>query len=272
MLVDHDLPSVLHAVITQKHHAVTIAKMITVGKYVLDARIIDATPAAAAWYGVEDPNALIGCWQSQVQHADDVWLGRVLSAARRRGIQVPTRYVSRIRQLRPPHAFTPVTKDTMQLTLGADIYWFTVLSEPTGPPLALQGDVWKRFDIPPDIFSSISSYMSVADMERALETGSMPLQTAPDSTAVPGSRPLDVALGETVVLAEGSYLHRCARCTGVWISSKRNPARCGKRTCQQPAWRELAEPFRTMQREGLPVTADMVLGARRERQTQRVTS
>jgi hypothetical protein len=27
-----------------------------------------------------------------------------------------------------------------------------------------------------------------------------------------------------------------------------------------------------MQREGLPVTADMVLGARRERQTQRVTS
>jgi hypothetical protein len=269
MLVDHDLPSVLHAMITQKHHAVTIAKMITVGKYVVDARIIDATPAAAAWYGVEDPKALIGYWQSQVQHRDDVWLGRVFSAARRRGMQVPTRYVSRIRQLRMPQAFTPVTKDTVQLTLGAEVYWFTVLSEPTEPPLMLQGDVWKRFDIPPDIFSYLSSCMSVADMEQALETRNTPLQTAAESAAMSIPRPLDVALGETVVLAEGSYLHRCARCTGVWVSSKHNPIRCGKRTCQQPAWRDLAEPFRAIQRDGLSVTAEMVLEARRERQMQR---
>jgi hypothetical protein len=269
MLVDHDLPSVLHAVITQKHHAVTIAKMIPVGKYVLDARIIDATPAAAAWYGVEDPNALIGYWQSQLQHSDDVWLGRVFSAARRRGIQVPTRYVSRIRQLRTPHTFAVVTKDIVQLTIGVDVYWFTVLSEPTEPPLVLQGDILKRFDIPPDILSYLSSCMSVADMEREIEKGSVPLETAADEATVPGPRPLDVDLGETVVLAEGSYLHRCARCTGVWISSKRNPSRCGKRTCQQLAWRELAEPFRAMQRNGIAVTADMVLEARKERQMQR---
>ena len=46
MVVDRDLPSVLHAVFTQKRCAVTMAKMITVGKYVIDARIIDATPEA----------------------------------------------------------------------------------------------------------------------------------------------------------------------------------------------------------------------------------
>ena len=269
MLVDHNLPSLLQAVITQKHHAVTIAKMISVGKYVLDARIIEATPAAASWYGVVDPNTLIGYWQSQLQHPDDVWLGRVFSAARRRDIQVPTRYVSRIRQLHTPNTFAAVTKDIMQLTMGGDVYWFTVLSEPTEPPLALQGDILKRFDIPPDILSYLSSCMSVADMERTLETGSVSLETAADAATMPGPRPFDVALGETAVLAEGSYLHRCARCTGVWISSKRHPARCGKRTCQQPAWRELAEPFRAMQRNGIPVTAEKVLEARKERQMLR---
>jgi hypothetical protein len=266
MLMDHDLPSVLHAVLTQKNRAVTIAKMIAVGKYVIDARIIGATPEAAAWYGVEDPKALIGCWQSQLQHPDDVWLGRVFSQARRRGIAVPADYVSRIRQLRLPNAFTPVMKDVAQLVIGDDVYWFTVLSEPTEPPLAAQGDVVQRFQIPPDVFAYLSSCMSVADMERALETGAMPPQVAADAAGA-ATRPLDVDLGETVILAEGSYLHRCARCTGVWISGKRNPARCGKRACQQPAWRELAEPFRALRHEGVVVTPDMVCktrGARRK--------
>ena len=46
MVMDHDLPSVLHAVFTQQRRAIPVAKMITVGKYVIDARIIDATPEA----------------------------------------------------------------------------------------------------------------------------------------------------------------------------------------------------------------------------------
>jgi hypothetical protein len=46
MVVGHDLPSALHAVFTQKRRVVTMAKMIAVGKYVIDARIIDATPEA----------------------------------------------------------------------------------------------------------------------------------------------------------------------------------------------------------------------------------
>jgi hypothetical protein len=83
------------------------------------------------------------------------------------------------------------------------------------------------------------------------------------------ARPLDMDLGETVVLAEGSYLHRCARCTGVWISSNRNPARCGKRACQQPAWRELTEPFRALRHEGVVVTPDMICKTRGTRRKRR---
>jgi hypothetical protein len=152
-------------------------------------------------------------------------------------------------------------KDVTQVAIGDEIYWFTVLSEPTESPLALQEDVLQRFNVPPDVLAYVSSCMSVADMERALEAGATPLPR-PAEGAVAGPRPIEVALGETVILAEGAYLHRCARCTGVWMSDHPTPIRCGKRVCQQLAWRELAAPFRMMQHEGVAVTPDMIRRAR----------
>lgn len=269
MLMDRDLPSVLHAVLTQRHRAVTAAKMITIGQYVIDARIVDATPEAAAWYGVEDRRMLIGQWQSQLQHPDDVWLGRVFSQARRRGLEMPTRYVSRIRQLRTPGTYTAVLKEVAQMAIEDDVYWFTVLSAPTEAPLALQEKVFQRFPIPPEVFQYLDTCMSVADMEQVLAERTH-ARGLPAVGAGIEPRPMEVALGETVMLAEESYLHRCARCTGIWMSEHANPPRCGKRHCQQPGWREVAEPFRVMQREGVVVTPAMVVRARGARRKSRV--
>jgi hypothetical protein len=80
---------------------------------------------------------------------------------------------------------------------------------------------------------------------------------------------LNIALGETVLPAEGVYAHRCARCTEIWVTRNSHPVRCGKRNCQTLAWQELAKPLRSMQQEGTVVTPTMVRKARKPRTSRR---
>jgi hypothetical protein len=269
MLLDGDVAAVLRTVITEYHPAVTIAQRVTIGAYVLDVRLLDATPAAAAWYGVDDPTVLRGCWQSQLYHPEDAWLATVFMEARRRGLPAPTRYVCRVRQVPSSDRYVPVTAETLQLTVGTDVYWFTILSEPTEPPLAGQSDVWQRFPLPQDLFASLTSRVSVAAMERTLRAGGIvpPPAMTPTTDATP--RQLEMVLGETVQLADGIYAHRCARCTDIWVSRNPTPARCGKRRCQQPAWRDLPRRFQRMQQAGSAVTPVMIRAARRQRRARR---
>ena len=128
----------------------TIAERVTIGTSVLDVRLLDATPAAAAWYGVNDPAVLRGCWQSQLSHPEDAWLATVFMEAHRRGLPAPTRYVCRVRQVPLPDRYVPVTTETLHLTLGTEVYCLTILSEPTELPLGLQPDIWGRFPMPPE--------------------------------------------------------------------------------------------------------------------------
>src|SRR5262249_44827740 len=107
---DAQASTLLKEFLTRTHRAVTIAQRVAIGDFVVDARIIDATAEAAAWYGVEDPKQLLGQWISLVHHPEDATLGRKLSVARHYGIKVPTCYVSRIRQLCTPSNFRPVLK------------------------------------------------------------------------------------------------------------------------------------------------------------------
>src|SRR5207247_4710844 len=95
---DEHTRTLLEEFLTRTHKAVTIAKRVAIGDFVVDARIIEATADAAAWYGSDDPKLLIGRWISLLHHPEDATLGRTLSVARHYGIKVPTRYVSRIRQ------------------------------------------------------------------------------------------------------------------------------------------------------------------------------
>lgn len=170
MAVDLGCSSLLDTVLTHGHDAVTIARRACIGAYIVDAPIIAATPAAAAWYGVEDPQQLVGRWLSVVHHPDDARLGRVLSLARYYGVPVPTTYVSRIRQLHAPPTFRMVLKDTTQMTMGNETYWITKLREPQGPPLATQLDIAQAFPLPEgEQALRFCGYMSVADVDQLLQ-------------------------------------------------------------------------------------------------------
>jgi len=172
MAIDPHLPltALVDTLLTRADVAITIAHRVTMGLYLGDAHIIAATPAAAAWYGVAAPSQLIGNWVSLVHHPDDAQLGRLLSAARHYGYPAPTAYVSRIRQ-GTTHRFRPVMKHTTQMEYDGQTYWITRLSEPQGPPLAVQKDVWRHFELP-DVEAAWQFYgqLSVADVDRVLRT------------------------------------------------------------------------------------------------------
>jgi hypothetical protein len=271
MAVEH-LPEILSAYITRTHHAMTIAQRTCIGQHIVDARIIAATASAAHWYGMDSPAQLLGKWISLLHHPDDARLGRVLSLARHCGLKAPTAYVSRIWQADVPGTFRPVQKDTTQMTVDGESYWVTVLLEP-GPedvPLALHPEVFRRFAVPDaQLAARFYGQMSVAELEAALAAGDVQRVSPFAASPVPPHRMLNIALGETVLLAEGVYAHRCARCTEIWVTRNPAPVRCGKRNCQALTWREFAKPLQGIQQEGTVITPRMVRAARKPRTSRR---
>ena len=255
MVDDEHTPTLLEEFLTRTHKAVTIAKRVAIGDFVVDARIVEATADAAAWYGLDDPKLLIGQWISLVHHPEDAQLGRRLSVARHYGIQVPTRYVSRIRQVATAHTFRPVLKDTTQITIGSETYWVTILSPPHEPPLAMQMQVCEHLQLPPrEDVRRFCGYLSVAEMQTLL--GSHPSvegtlsqisdksksQKSDKEEEFPaggsGQRPrLTLAPGQTYLMPTGRYVHWCAVCGNLWRSGEALPAYCGHRTCHSPHWR-----------------------------------
>ena len=264
--VDLGLPPELDVLLQRQHTAMTIARRIYIDEYIIDARIIGATQGAAAWYSLAQPSQLIGQWISTLQHPADARLGRLLSTARYYGLNMPTRYVCRIRQVPTPGAFRAVTKDTIQMLVGSETYWITVLSEAVEPPLVLQSERYREaLLLTDDLKEKYVGRLSVADVQEVIHG-----RTEPEIRSR-GGRPLTVALGETLALDTGLYMHRCARCTGIWLSADPDPARCGKRPCQQTAWRELTKPFRSMQQNGIYVTPQMVREVRHRRRASMVS-
>jgi hypothetical protein len=255
---DEQTATLLEAFLTRMHKAVTIAKRVVIGDLVVDARIIEATADAAAWYGLDDPKLLIGQWISLLHHPEDATLGRTLSVARHYGIKVPTRYVSRIRQVTTPQTFRPVLKDTTQIAIGSDTYWVTVLAQPNAPPLAQQMHVCAHFQLPPpeDVIH-FCGHLSVAEMQTLLRThpsiGALesPLsqisdkkesQKLPKTAQAPsndsGPRPpLTLTPGQTYLMPTGRYVHWCTVCGNLWRSGEPLPVYCGHRACHSPRWR-----------------------------------
>ena len=255
MARDAYAPTLLEEFLTRTHKAVTIAQRVAIGDFVVDARIIEATTDAAAWYGVEDPRQLIGQWISLVHHPEDATLGRTLSVARHYGIKVPTCYVSRIRQLNTPHIFRPVLKETTQMTLGNETYWVTILSQPHDLPLAMQMQVWKHLQLPPSAdITHFCGYWSVAEMETLLRNHLSLQATLSQFSEKNQSRKSDaeemispvgsgqhprlvLTPGQTYLMPTGRYVHWCAVCGNLWRSGEALPPYCGHRTCHSPHWR-----------------------------------
>ncbi len=255
MVGDEHTPTLLEEFLTRTHKAVTIAKRVAIGDFVVDARIIEATADAVAWYGLDDPKLLIGRWISLLHHPEDATLGRTLSVARHYGIKVPTRYVSRIRQMTTPHTFRPVLKDTTQMTIGSETYWVTVLSQPNEPPLARQMHVCEHFQLPPnEDVTRFCGHLSVAEMQTLLRThpsieGTLSQiseesksQKSHKTEMFPpmesGQHPhLTLTPGQTYLMPTGRYVHWCAVCGNLWRSGEALPPYCGHRSCHSPRWR-----------------------------------
>jgi hypothetical protein len=254
-LVQRDVSALMREFVTRKHRAVTIAQRIAIGTLVADARIIDATAEAAAWYDMADPAHLIGQWISLLHHPDDAQLGRELSVARHLGLQVPTRYVSRIWQAHAPGTFRPVLKDTTQIRLGTETYWVTVLAEPTEPPLALQPTLRAHWHLPPsEDVTRFCGQMSVAEMETLLRDHtrtpfershisdtsisqkSRHATTALDSGVLEQGALLFLTPGQTYRMPTGRYIHWCKVCGNLWRSDEAMPIQCGHRRCHSPHW------------------------------------
>jgi hypothetical protein len=252
---DGHTPTLLEEFLTRTHKAVTIARRVAIGDFVVDAQIIEATADAAVWYGLDDPKLLIGRWISLLHHPEDATLGRTLSVARHYGISVPTRYVSRLRQVTAPHTFRPVLKDTTQMTIGSETYWVTILSPPNAPPFAQQMHIWEHFQLlPPEDVTRFCGHLSVAEMQTLLHTHasrehelsqisdkkesqkSHKAAMAPSIGAGPPP-PLTLTPGQTYLMPTGRYVHWCAVCGNLWRSGEALPAYCGHRSCHSPRWR-----------------------------------
>src|SRR5215470_1458541 len=144
--------------------ALTISKRVVICPTVVDAHIVQATPEAAHLYGFEHPEALIGRWQSHLQHPEDLQCARTMAALRHYGnTEIPTDYVLRIRQGYQDH-FKTVRKHTAQLEWEGTTYWITALEPARGTPIIEVFDS-ARFSLPLDAMRQYCGVMSVAEME-----------------------------------------------------------------------------------------------------------
>src|SRR5262245_53350568 len=131
-----DVAELMKAFLSRKFRAVTISQRVAINPWVVDAQMVQATDAAAQWYGFAQPADLLGHWQSWLQYPQDNQLSRAMAMRRHVGYtEIPTEYVSRIRQ-GYRERFQPVRKQTTQLDVGGETYWITVLEPPRGPLLA----------------------------------------------------------------------------------------------------------------------------------------
>lgn len=239
----------------QEQRAVTVSEYVTiVPGAVADTRIIGATQSAAEIYGYPNPDKLVGRFLSQTLDRDDMLRGCLMSLARLKGHDVPTRYPTKI--VRPDGHIIPVVKDTIQIATQDRIFWITELERidtiipspvPTPNELGISdADVLKyrgalniadleallasqgitadlplsMSDLPltmSDIHTIMSEIQSVSNKksgEEVLATGILDL---PQVNILPG---------QTQALPDGDYLHRCARCGFVWQSPDPNPDKC----------------------------------------------
>ena len=69
-----------------------LSKRVQIGKYIVDAVIIDAHPKVARWYGYESPSAMQGRYLSELHDPRGLALVRQYAVARKLGLPgVPDR-------------------------------------------------------------------------------------------------------------------------------------------------------------------------------------
>ncbi len=255
------LEELIKDISTPRHRAITLSRRVALSPCVIDAQIVQATAEAAHFYGYAAPADLIGCWQSYIQHPQDLRLARTLSVLRHFGYtDIPVDYVSRICQ-GGTGRFRSVMKHTSQIELAGETYWLTVLEEIQAPPLVERLNATTPLPMPTtEELQQYSGMMSVAEMTariqrnypliRPLLNNLTPLLSHDKMAAMqplPELRqptPLEIARGASFHIADGTFLHRCRVCGITWISEQANPGRCPRqrgdthgKKCGTRTWR-----------------------------------
>ena len=229
-------------------------KIITISEYVnlvpgavADTRIIAATQAAAELYGYLTPDDLIGRFLSQTLSRDNMLRGCLYSLARLKGFDAPVAYETQI--VRPNGESIAVRKKTTQISSRDGLLWVTELERiRTSRQLPLPSP--DEFGFTDEDLLQYRGAMNIADLESIVsgdsDLSSLPLTLAEvqsimsevQSTSVKNAgvgrmataeidiRQVDILPGQSRLLPDGDYLHRCARCGFVWISRIEEPEKC----------------------------------------------
>ena len=222
-----------------------LSKHIQIGKYIVDAVIIDAHPEVARWYGYNSPPEMQGLYLSQVHDPRCLAQVRLYAVARKLGVPgVPEEYDIQITL--PNGAWRWLRKQQVrQITEGGDIYWIShsiPIPDRQARPM-------------PEVILPLSAlelegYLgrcTVVDAERLIEQTSRPLPSLIDDTTIKGTATQQETSsvlprgegGHSVELPLGHplyrrWIHTCNRCQRRWVAEKAAPKKCIH--CKSPYW------------------------------------
>lgn len=222
-----------------------LSKHVQIGKYIVDAMIIDAHPEVARWYGYDNPTALQGLYMSQLHALHCFTRVRMYAVARHCGLPgVPEEYD--IQAVLPNGARRWLRKQQVrQVTEGGDIYWIS-----HSIPIAdAQAREMPAVALPLSVLE-IEHYLgrySVVETERLIENSLLSSASPFNNTTIketitqpekaPAS-PSHVTV-PSVELPLGSaqyrrWIHTCNRCQRRWVAEKAAPKKCIH--CKSPYW------------------------------------
>lgn len=231
--------------------ALTISRYAWVTDIVADVRIENANEAAAKIYGYNNPEELIGTFLSETMSKEDMLRGSLISLSQlKRG--ETNRYVQRIQQ--PGGKVTYASKETYRIRRGNDIQYVTFLEpadesamEPLPTPerlgitdedvLAYRGkmsvrelrELMQNFGVSEDATKSLTPFdmntiLSIFQTSGTQQIGALHVVTT--KLSPPKGEPIELLPGQTRVLPDRRYLHRCGKCLRIWHSTVENPTHC----------------------------------------------
>jgi hypothetical protein len=222
-----------------------LSKHIQIGKYIVDAVIIDAHPEVARWYGYSSPTEMQGRYLSQLHDPHCLAQVRLYALARKLGLrEVPEEYDIQI--ILPNGARRWLRKQQVrQITEGEDMYWISH----SIPIPDRQAQPMPEVILPLSALE-LEGYLgrcTVVDAEKLIEYTSRPIHSLFDDTTIKGKvtqqetslvlpseegmHSVEIPLGHPLYRR---WMHTCNRCQRRWVAEKATPKKCIH--CKSPYW------------------------------------
>ncbi len=253
--------------------ALTVSEYVWITDSIADVQIIAANSAAADLYGYDRPEELIGRYLSQTSTKEDLMRGCLYSLARKRGIKVPSVYVTNI--LQSNGNVIPVRKHIVQVESTRGLLFVATLERAEEAASTGFPDLEELGLTETDLIAW-RGVMNIAELEELmssrLDASSKKVLTAPylqhiiSALHKTGHKnkelsgvtvetpnmgpPITIGPGESRALPNSRWLHRCGKCSHIWQSDQQDPAKCTRQRndlvgvkCGTSLWREVWPEF-----------------------------